>query len=32
MGLIHAPGHPSQEASALADAIRATVGVKKQAA
>jgi DNA-binding transcriptional LysR family regulator len=32
MGLIHAPGHPSQEASALADAIRATVSEMKQAA
>jgi DNA-binding transcriptional LysR family regulator len=32
MGLIHAPGDPSQEAAALADAIRATVGTMKQAA
>lgn len=32
MGLIHAPGHASQEAAALADAIRATVGALKQAA
>src|SRR5437660_89136 len=32
MGLIHAPGHQSQEAAALADAIRATVGELKQAA
>lgn len=32
MGLIHAPGDLSQEAAALADAIRATVGTMKQAA
>jgi DNA-binding transcriptional LysR family regulator len=32
MGLIHAPGHQSQEAAALADAIRATVAELKQAA
>ena len=31
MGLIHAPGHQSQEAAALADAIRATVGDMKPA-
>ena len=27
MGLIHAPGRPSEEAGALADAIRATIVV-----
>jgi DNA-binding transcriptional LysR family regulator len=32
MGLIHAPGEPSAEAAALADAIRATAGRMKQAA
>jgi DNA-binding transcriptional LysR family regulator len=32
MGLIHAPGHASEEAAALADAIRETVGEWKQAA
>ena len=32
MGLIHASGELSPEAAALADAIRATVGVLKQAA
>jgi len=32
MGLIHAPGHQSQEAAALADAIRVTMGEWKQAA
>jgi DNA-binding transcriptional LysR family regulator len=32
MGLIHAPGDPSAEAAALADAIRATAGKMKQAA
>ncbi|HEV3044573.1 MAG TPA: LysR substrate-binding domain-containing protein [Roseiarcus sp.] len=32
MGIIHAPGRPSEEAAALADAIRATVGQKAQAA
>jgi DNA-binding transcriptional LysR family regulator len=32
MGLIHAPGHPSEEASALADAIRETVGTLRLAA
>jgi DNA-binding transcriptional LysR family regulator len=32
MGLVHAPGEPSAEAAALADAIRATAGKMKQAA
>ena len=32
MGLIHAPGHQSHEAAALAEAIRATIGELKQAA
>jgi hypothetical protein len=32
MGLIHASGKLSPEAAALADAIRVTVGVLKQAA
>jgi hypothetical protein len=32
MGIIYAPGRPSEEAAALADAIRATVGQKAQAA
>jgi DNA-binding transcriptional LysR family regulator len=32
MGLIHAPGEPSAEAAALADAVRATAGRMKQAA
>ena len=32
MGIIHAPGHPSEEAAALADAIRETVGTLKLAA
>src|SRR5579863_992761 len=32
MGLIHAPGRPSEETEALADAIRATVGQSAQVA
>jgi DNA-binding transcriptional LysR family regulator len=28
MGIIYAPGRPSEEAAALADAVRATVGRK----
>jgi DNA-binding transcriptional LysR family regulator len=32
MGLIHAPGAPSEEARALAEAVRATIGEVRRAA